>query len=315
MASSVASNKIVEYAEPSNKPIKVKQQMVYIVSIGLGFIIPVMIIVLFVLLDKRIKDAKELEASLAMPLLAKIPLNKSDNSLIVLQEPRSALAESFRALKTNISFVVPLDRQLTIAVSSTLAGEGKTFTSINLASIYALNQKKSILVSCDMFKPNAMRDFNLKSKLGLSNYLSEQVESIFDIIQQTENPNLDIIYAGAIPPNPSDLLASPRFATLVRELKKVYEVVVLDTPPIGLISQSLEVTKYVDMIMFVLRQNFSETSYIDDLNDLKNKKGIQHIYAVLNGVPAKEMSYRGYNYGYYDEVKSSKKKSKAIAST
>ncbi|EMS32091.1 hypothetical protein C943_01353 [Mariniradius saccharolyticus AK6] len=313
LASSVTSNKIVEYAQPSNNPIKAKQQLVYVVYMGIGFVLPVLLIAFFVIIDKRIKDPKELEQRLLMPLLAKIPQNKSDNTLVVLKEPRSALAEAFRALKTNISFVVPLDRQLTIAVSSTLAGEGKTFTAINLASIYALNQRKTILVSCDMFKPNAMRDFELKSKIGLSNYLSQQVDSELAIIQNTENPYLDVIYAGAIPPNPSDLLGSERFASLIKQLKNSYDVIVLDTPPVGLISQSLEVTKHVDLIAFVLRHNFSENSFVEDLNDLKRKRGIQHLYAILNAVPAKDMTYRGYNYGYYDDGKSKKKKTSSVA--
>lgn len=310
MASNFASNKIVEYAQSNNKPIKVKQTAIYLISFAMGIAIPVAVLIVIVLLDTRIRDPKELEASLTMPLLGKIPFNKSDNTLVVLNEPRSALSESFRALKTNISFVVPLDRQLTIAVSSTLAGEGKTFTAINLASIYALNQRKAVLVSCDMFKPNAMRDFELKNKIGLSNYLSKQVESVFDIIQKTQNPFLDVIYAGAIPPNPSDLLGSERFAELVKQLKGMYEVIVLDTPPVGLISQSLEVTKHVDIITFVLRYNFSDKSFVDDLNDLKAKRGIQHVYAILNGLPAKEMTYKGYDYGYYEE---GKKKKKTIA--
>lgn len=308
MASNFAGNKIIEYANPSSKPIKTKETMVYLMFFAAGFAIPVIVLVIVLLMDKRIKDANELEDELAMPLLARIPLRKQETSLAVLRQPRSATAESFRALKTNISFIVPLDRQLTIAVSSTLAGEGKTFTAINLASIYALNQKKTILVSCDMFKPTAMKDFELKSKIGLSNYLSQQVETAAEIIQPTENSFLDVIYAGAIPPNPSDLLASERFAALIEELKKNYDVIVLDTPPVGLISQSLEVTKHVDLIMFVLRFNFSEMSFVKELNDLKNKRGIKNVYAILNGVPAKELGYKGYNYGYYEEGKGNKAK-------
>lgn len=308
MASSSASNKIVEYAQGNSKPIKVKEKMVYLLFLVAGSVIPVILLVVVLLLDKRIKDASELEEDLAMPLLAKVPSKKLDTSLVVLREPRSAIAEAFRALKTNISFLVPIEKQLTIAVSSTIAGEGKTFTAINLASIYALNQRRSILVSCDMFKPTAMRDFELTSKIGLSNYLSQQVDSVSEIIQKTENTLLDVIYAGAIPPNPSDLLASDRFAKLVTELKDLYDVIVLDTPPVGLISQSLEVTKHVDLIAFVLRYNFSEKSFIKELNDLKYKRGITNIYAILNGVASKDLGYKGYNYGYYEEGKSKKDK-------
>ena len=303
MASNASSNKIVEFALASNIPIKVKEKFIYIIFFGLGFIIPVIILGIVVILDNRIKDSKELESKLVMPLLGKVPQNRIQSSLSVIEEPRSALAESFRALKTNISFVVPLDKQLTMAVSSTLSGEGKTFTAINLASIYSMNNKKTLLISCDMFKPSSFKEFGLKSKIGLSNFLSQQVDSVFEIIQNTKYPLFDIITAGANPPNPSDLLASERFVNLLTELKKGYDVIVLDTPPVGLISQSFEVIKHVDLIVYVLRHNFSEKSFIDVLNDIKLKKGLQNIYAILNDVPAKEMTYKGYNYGYYEESK------------
>ncbi|MCR9016493.1 GumC family protein [Aquiflexum gelatinilyticum] len=309
MASTFAANKIVEYARPSSEPIQTKRTAWYLLLGIFGFIFPIVLLFIRDLVDKKVNDAKDLEDSINVPLVAKIPLNKHLDSLAVLNEPRSAIAESFRALKTNLSFVVPLNRQLTLAVSSTLAGEGKTFVAINLASIYAMNQKKTILISCDMFKPNAMRGFELERKIGLSNYLSEQVDSIFEIIQSSKYPNLDIIYAGVIPPNPSDLLGSERFGFLIEQLKPIYDVIVLDTPPVGLISQSLEVTKHVDLITFVLRYNFSEKSFVDDLNDLKSKKGLQNVYAILNAIPEKELTYKGYDYGYYETRKTKKTES------
>lgn len=314
MASNISSNKIVEYAQASYTPIKVREKFIYIVFFGLGFIIPVVIIGAIVILDNRIKDPKELEGMLSMPLLAKIPQNTTQIALAVLKEPRSAIAESFRALKTNISFVVPMDRQLTIAVSSTLSGEGKTFTAINLASIYAVNKKKTILVSCDMFKPSAFKEFDIKGKIGLSNYLSQQVDSVFDIIQPTTYPDFDIILSGVIPPNPSDLLASDRFVDLLGQLKKMYDVIILDTPPVGLISQSFEVIKHVDLISFVLRYNYSEKSFIEEINAIKGKKGLNNIYAILNDVPSKELTYKGFNYGYYEENKPKKSLGKKIFS-
>lgn len=307
MASNFSTNKIVEYAVPDFVPKTSKQKFLYLIFIGIGFIIPVVFISAFVILDRRIKNSKELEGMLYMPLLAKIPQSKIQTSLAVINEPRSALAESFRALKTNISFVVPIERQLTMAVSSTLSGEGKTYTAINLASIYSLNNKKTLLVSCDMFKPSSFKDFELGSKVGLSNYLSQQVDSVFEIIQTTKFPHFDIITSGAVPPNPSDLLASDRFVQLLDELKKVYDVIILDTPPVGLISQSFEVIKYVDLIAYVLRHNFSEKAFVDELNDIKRKKGIGNIYAILNDVPSKELTYKGFDYGYYEESKVKRK--------
>lgn len=314
MASNFAANKIVEYAIPNFQPITTRKTAIYLISVALGFILPVLGILVILLLDNKIKDPKELEAELQVPLIGKIPKSKNAISLSVLEQSRSAVAEAFRSIKTNIGFVVPFDRQLTIAVSSTISGEGKTFTAINLASIYALNTKKTILVSCDMFKPYAFHDFKLKSKVGLSNYLSFQTESISEVIQKTSYENLDIIVAGSIPPNPSDLLASNRFADLLQELKKLYDVVVLDTPPVGLISQSFEVIKHVDLIAFVMRYNFSERSFVTDLNDIKAKKGISQVYAILNDVPSKELTYKGMDYGYYEESTKGRGKKKSILS-
>jgi tyrosine-protein kinase Etk/Wzc len=307
MASNFASNKIVEYAYANNTPIKVKETARILIFTVLGFMLPVVLITIKEVMDKKIKDPKELEESLMVPLIGKIPLNQTKTNLAVFQEPRSAIAESFRAIKTNISFIVPLEKQLTIAVSSTLAGEGKTFTSINLASIYALNNKKTLLISCDMFKPKTFKDFELKKDIGLSNYLSQQVSSPLDIIQYSNYPGLDVILAGAIPPNPSDLLASQKFVDLLTELKMVYDVIVLDTPPVGLISQSLEIIKHVDLIAYMMRYNFSEKSYIEELNDIKWKKGLTNIFAILNAVPMKELTYKGRDYGYYESSKGKRK--------
>lgn len=301
MASNFAANKVVEFAIPNYMPITTRKTAIYLISIALGVVLPLLAVLIILLFDNKIKDSKDLEADLEIPLIGKIPKSKTNIMLSVLDQSRSAVAEAFRSIKTNIGFVVPMDRQLTIAVSSTISGEGKTFTAINLASIYSINKKKTILVSCDMFKPYAFHDFQLKSKVGLSNYLSFQTESIFEVIQKTVYENLDIIVAGPVPPNPSDLLASQRFVELLKELKKLYDVVVLDTPPVGLISQSFEVIKHVDLIAYVLRFNFSESNFVNDLNEIKSKKGFQQVYAILNDVPSKELAYKGMNYGYYEE--------------
>lgn len=308
MASNYNLNKIVEEAKSSSKPIKTRQTAIYIIFVVLGFVIPVSLITIIELSNTKIKDIKELEIALAVPLIGKIPLKKIDSNLEVISNPRSMIAESFRSIKTNISFVVPRDQQLTIAVSSTLSGEGKTFTAVNLASIYALNEKKTLLLGCDMFKPNAMVDFELDKSIGLSNYLSKQNNSVFELIQPTKTPLLDVILAGPLPPNPSDLMASVRFNELINELKRIYDVIILDTPPVGLISQSFEVLKSVDLILYLLKYGFSEKVFIDDINGIKKSKGIQNLFVILNSIPEKELTYKGYESVYYQEKENKKLK-------
>jgi tyrosine-protein kinase Etk/Wzc len=306
LASNSSFNKIVEYADPDVLPNRLRSIIIYVLAATLGLIIPVVLILVLGAFDHRIKDAKELEEQLEVPLLAKVIKAPSPYPLTLFTEPRSVLAENFRFLKTNISFVAPNTNSFAIAVSSSVSSEGKTFTAINLASIYSMNNKKTILVGCDMFKSKSLGVFDLEGKNGLSNFLSSQVDDISKIIQPTKFSNLDIVVSGSMPPNPSELLSHDRFDVFLRQLKQDYDVVILDTPPVGLISQSLEIMKKVDLTLYVLRYNFSEKSFADDLNALKLKNDMQNIYAVLNDIDEREMEYRGYHAEYY-ETKSPKR--------
>ena len=312
MASNTPSSRIVEFAQPSDQPIIVKKIAIYIIALFVGLAFPIAIFSTFILMETKIKDPAELDEELAVPLLGKICKSKTLGQLTVLEQPRSVVSETFRSLKTNISFVIPKDKQITMAISSTISGEGKTFTAINLASIYSLNLKNTLLISCDMFKPSTLKDFKLKGKKGLSNFLSEQVNNVDDIIQPTKFPLFSIITSGETPPNPSDLLASRRFGLLMEELKNKYDVIILDTPPVGLISQSFELLKQVDLTLYVLRYNFSKKEYINDINEIKMKKGVNNIFAVLNDVSDKHLTYKGLNYGYYEESGSKQHKFKKL---
>ena len=306
LASNSSFNKIVEYADPDVLPNRLRDIIVYVLAGTLGLILPVVVILLLGAIDNRIKDAKEFEELVDVPMLAKIGKAPSPYPLSLFAEPRSILAENFRFLKTNISFIAPQTSSFTLAVSSSVSSEGKTFTAINLASIYSMNNKKTVLVGCDMFKSKSLGVFNLEGKNGISNFLSSQVDNISQVIQPTKYHNLDVVISGSFPPNPSELLGHDRFVLFLRQLKQTYDVIILDTPPVGLISQSLEIMKKVDLTLYVFRYNYSEKSFIDDLNAIKSKNGLNNLYAVLNDVDEREMVYRGYHAGYYETEKTKK---------
>ncbi|MEP2129788.1 MAG: CpsD/CapB family tyrosine-protein kinase, partial [Algoriphagus sp.] len=201
----------------------------------------------------------------------------------------------------------------TFMITSTISGEGKTFCALNLASVYSLTGKKTILIGCDMRKPKIFNDFGLKNDVGLSTFLSGQEDDYKKIIKKSGHENLDIIVAGPIPPNPSELLFSVYFEQLVTALKSDYEVIILDTPPVGLVSETLDLLTLVDFTLFIFRQDYSEKSFIDAVNGLKLQKGLKNIYAIFNGLDASKVSYGGYGYsygygyGYYtDDTKRSK---------
>lgn len=308
-ASNSSENKIIEPASGGFlvSPIPLKN---YIVGLVIGFILPIILVFIRELARTKIEDLKYLESKLKIPILSTILFNKSDTNLVVLNKGKSGIAEGFRSLRANLKFVLQKDEQITMMVTSTISGEGKTFCAINLASVYSLTGKKTILVGCDMRKPKIFEDFNLSNDKGLSNYLSGQEEDWKTVIRKTNFNNLDVLLAGPIPPNPAELLYSDNFRRLIDELKKEYDVVILDTPPVGLVSETLDLLSYVDLTIFVFRQDYSQRVFVQNLNDLKLSKGVKNIYAIFNCVDGSKKNYGygytygyGHSYGYYEDEK------------
>ncbi len=301
MASNTASNKIVEYAGLNDQPLQLKYMTNYVLALVFGFSLPVFFIALAQFFNNKVTDLKDAEKDLKVPVLTQIGRNRLKSKLVVLKEPRSAVTEAFRSLRTNIYFITPKDKQATIAVTSNISGEGKSFCALNLASAYSLNGKRTVLIDCDLHKHNDWTAFKIDEKLGLSSFLSDQIDDLPSIIQSSSYPNLDIITAGKVPPNPGELLLNGRMEELITILRSKYDTIILDTPPIGLVSESLGLIHLSDLTILVVRHGYSRKSFIDDINNLKYKKGIKNIYAVFNDVADKDLSNGGYGYGYYQE--------------
>src|SRR5690606_14320245 len=189
MASNTASNKIVEYAGLNSIPIKTPYTTNYVVGMVLGVAFPIGIIILILLFNVKILDIKEAEKSLKVPNLTYIGKNKLKSNLVVLKEPRLAVTEACRSLRTNIYFISPQEKQATIAVTSNLSGEGKSFCALNLASAYSLNGKNTILIDCDLHKKKDYSELALENKTGLSSFLSSQINEASPIIQVTPYAN------------------------------------------------------------------------------------------------------------------------------
>jgi len=211
------------------------------------------------------------------------------------------VTEAFRSLRTNIYFISPQEKQAAISVTSNVSGEGKSFCALNLASAYSLNGKRTILIDCDLHKKKQYVGLELENKTGLSSFLSNQISDSSSIIQHTPYENLSMIVSGPIPPNPGELLLNGRFDMLIKELRSSYDIVIMDTPPIGLVSESLELVRHSDLTLYVLRYGYSTQAAIDFVNDLKIQKGIKNIYTIFNDVPKKDLHYGGRGYGYYQD--------------
>ncbi|MEX2232412.1 MAG: polysaccharide biosynthesis tyrosine autokinase [Cyclobacteriaceae bacterium] len=310
LASNTASNKIIEPAVMNFIPMRLKPMLNYLLALLLGFIVPIGIISLREAFSVRIKEIKDVEQNLTVPIVGCIGQNKYP-PLVVFNHSRSGISEAFRAVRTNIDFIFQKDNQVTIMITSAIAGEGKSFCAMNLASVYSVCGKKTIIVECDMHKPFSLTDFDISSREGLSNFLSGQISQVKDIIQRTEYANLDVLAPGPIPPNPAELIICPRFKQLIQELKNRYDVIILDSSPLGLTNETLYLTRVADLTLFMLRQNYSRKSSLSYINSLK-EKGIKKLYAVVNDVEEKDLSYGGYGYGYYDDDLKKKNKIRAI---
>jgi len=298
-ASNTPNNKIIEYGRSLSAPITPKPMRNYAMALSLGMLIPLLFVLGRVYLTDKIKDIKELERKLQVPILASVAFRKLLNELVVFSDKHSGITEAFRSLRTNMNFVLPKDQPAVILLTSNTSGEGKTFCSINLASVYSLSGKKTILIGTDMRKPKIAKEFALKNDKGLSNYLSGQETDWKLLVKETDYDQLDILLSGPIPPNPSELIGNGKMPILLEELKKAYDIIILDTPPIGMVSETLELFPMADAVFFVVRYYYTLKSGIDHINQLKTNQKLKQAYVIFNAVDEKEMQYNyGYGYGY-----------------
>lgn len=300
IASTVSDISVLDTAKDTGQgSILPRTEFNYMVALLLGTILPLFLIIAKEVLDTRIHSTEDIEKISPIPVLGVVGNNGTDSNLAVFTKPKSGVAESFRALRSNIQFLFTRstkDKCKTILVTSSVSGEGKTFVSINMATVFALGGKKTILVGMDLRKPKIFEDFEVSNEKGIVNYLIGE-ENLEAIIQKTKIPNLDVITAGPVPPNPSELLISSATEELISSLKENYDYIILDTPPIGLVSDAVELLKYADSTLYIVRQNYSQKGMLKMINEKYVKEEITNISMVLNDFTMK-LRYGGYSKGY-----------------
>ncbi|ADX67313.1 MULTISPECIES: exopolysaccharide transport family protein [Weeksella] len=301
IASNVSDILIVDNAQNlSQGPIAPDRKQNYIIALVIGLAAPLLYIVLRELFDTKVKVIKDITSRTKIPLIGIIGNLGEMNPLIVIDRPKSGIAESFRAVRSNLKFLYKKTavhpNNKTILVTSFIGGEGKTFVSMNLASVLGAGDKKAVLLGLDLRKPKIFDDFKLNNHIGVTNYLVDEAR-LQEIIQPTKLPNLDIITAGPIPPNPSELILSTKMDELINQLKERYDYVVLDTPPIGLVSDSYDLLKYADATLFISRYNYSERNFLNAVQSKYEDGELNNIGIILNDFQVK----MGYGYGYGNE--------------
>lgn len=303
IAASVSDISVLDSAKDTGQgSILPRTQFNYMVALLLGTILPLFVVIAKEVLDTRIHSTEDIEKISPIPILGVVGNNGTDSNLAVFTKPKSGVAESFRALRSNIQFLFTRstkDKCKTIIVTSSVSGEGKTFVSINMATVFALGGKKTILVGLDLRKPRIFDDFEITNEKGVVNYLIGE-ENIDAIIKKTKIPNLDVITSGPVPPNPSELLINSATDELINNLKENYDYIILDTPPIGLVSDAVELLKYADSTLYIVRQMYSQKGMLKMINEKYIKEEVSNISIVLNDFTMKLRygSYYGNGYGY-----------------
>ena len=301
LASTAAKARIVESPKLGGQ-VSPKRATVWLGALILGMCFPVGLIYLLGLLRYRIEGRDEVERLTKISILADIPLSESSEKALAVQENvNNSIDEAFRGLRTNLRFILEGDEKVVLCTSC-IPSEGKTYVCTNLAMSLALLGKKVIIVGLDIRKPRLVKLFGLpQDKKGITSFLTSTDQTYAALEEQIYhgigNPNLDVLPAGIIPPNPGELISREQLDCAVRLLREHYDYILIDTPPVGLVSDTLSIGRVGDMTLFVCRADFSPRESFNIINGINDEHKLPKVHLVLNGVDMKKKKY-GYYYGY-----------------
>jgi capsular exopolysaccharide synthesis family protein len=305
MASTSDKAKVITDPIVPDYPVSPKKNVIFLIAFLIGIIVPIVVIYVKDLLQLNITGREELEKLSNITVIGEI-MKKEDGGTIVVRDNRTTpIVELFRTLRNNVKFVLDEPDKKIILVTSTVPGEGKTFVSINLAASFALSEKKILLIGMDIRNPRLAADMNFAKSTGLTSYLSGSVQDWKTMLHQVDNfPNLDILQAGAIPPNPNELLMKPLLKKLIDEARALYDIIVIDSAPIGVVSDTFLVSSFANTTVYVTRENVTPKNAIAFVNEVHRDNKLPNMYLVINGVEMTKNKGRhgrygyGYTYGY-----------------
>lgn len=280
-----------------------KTSVNYILALFIGLLVPLLVVLLIFFVNNSIQNVEDISKLTQIPIIGVIGFHASVEDLAVFQKPKSALSEAFRALRSSLQFLYKrqqVEGSKTVMVTSSISEEGKTFCALNIATVFALSEKKTVVIGLDLRKPKLYAEFNLSNEVGVVNYLINQ-KTVEEIINHTQIPFLDVILSGPIPPNPSELIMSDAMKDLIEDLKTKYDYIILDTPPVGLVSDALELAQFCDVTLYIVRQNWTKKGMITLLNNRVKRGELSNVSIVLNGFKNKAKYGYGYGYGYGNE--------------
>ncbi len=303
-SATVSNLKVIDPAKQSGRAVFPVKSKIYLIALVIGLLIPGVRILLKELFNNRVKSRSDVEAGTSTPILGEIVSVSEEQVVVVKKDARTVVAEQFRALRTNIQFMLTDDAEKTILITSSMSGEGKSFISINLSSTLALSGKKVILLELDLRKPKVAHHLHLNNQLGFSNYAIGKANLNDVIVPSGVVDGFDVMPSGPVPPNPAELIMLPKTEQLIAELRTKYDYIIIDTAPIGLVTDAQLLAKNADAVIYILRQGYTYYEQLKSADELYRSGKMKHMGMVINDVELKRgnaYGYGKYSSGYYDE--------------
>jgi len=294
--SNISIAKVIAKPKAGLYPVSPSKKVAVGLAIFLGLAVPLGIIVIKGLLDTTIGSKDDIVSMTDVPVIGEISHNITKNNLVVLQDSRSAVAEQFRALRSNLSFYLKNKGTNVILLTSSMSGEGKSFVAINLGSALALLGKKVLLMEIDLRKPGLSNKLGISNDIGFSNYIINERLTTADIIKPVAgvNSNLFVISSGPLPPNPIEILMNERTAGLMETLRDQFDYIIMDAPPIGVVADAESVSVFADMALYLVRQKVTQKEQLSIVDDLYQTQKMNNLAIVINDMNNKNSSYGNY---------------------
>lgn len=314
----VPKAKIIDTPACNDIPVSPKRMIILLFGLIMGFALPVIGLYIRDLLRYHIENKEELEKISIVPILGEIAKCEQSGNIIIKANSTNRITEMFRMLRTNLMFVLDDPDQKVINVMSSIGGEGKTFISINLAMSLALLDKKVLIIGLDVRKPKLGNYIGLDDKTGITQYLSGHLDENELIRLSGIHPNLSVITAGPVPPNPAELMAKPALDILIANCKDKFDYIILDTAPVGIVSDTYLLDRFADVSLYLVRADYTPKKNIEDANNLFKQNKLTRMYFLLNATDFQKDSFRygygkkygygygnkyGYGYGYGEDEK------------
>jgi len=303
LAASVSISRIIDAPAAGDDPVKPRKPLIFFLAFIVGVGLPFAFVFIKDSFNERVQDFKDVELVTAAPLLGEISHNDTRETLVVTDKSRSLVAELFRHNRANLQLATLGQDNKVILVTSSMAGEGKTFFSLNLASSLALAGKKVVVLDFDLRKSGLTQNLGIPNEKGISNYLASEVSTIDDIIVSLQTVSgLYAIGSGPIPYNPAELILSPKVSEMIEELRERFDHIVLDTSPVGQVADALSLSPYIDSTIYLMRYNYTFKEQINIIEDIYKNNKLKNLMMVMNDAK-KLKGYGSYGYGYADEKK------------